>query len=216
MSPQTIPCDEWICRTLSDGTLEITGYTGNPSVLTIPDAINGKPVTAIGSRAFANQIKLTTLQIPGSIYQIGDNAFEGCSALERAEISLGVNIIGGEAFRNCSALTEITIPESVRRISDCAFEGCTGLREVTLQEGLSTIGEGAFCKCKSLASMVIPASVTDLDDWIFMESGIREVWVYRYSEAARYCRMHWIPYRYIENPDRLHNRLRALLNRYHC
>lgn len=216
MSPETIPCDEWICRTLPDGTLEITGCTAAPSVLTVPDAINGKPVTAIGSRAFANQIKITTLQIPGSIDQIGDNAFEGCSALERAEISLGVNVIGEGAFRNCSALTEITIPGSVRRISDCAFEGCTGLRAVTLHEGLATIGEGAFCKCKSLTSVVIPASVTYLDDWVFMESRIREVWVYRYSEAAQYCRRHWITYRYIENPGRLHNRLRSLLNRYHC
>ena len=38
---------------LKDGTAEITKYTGTAEALTIPDALDGYPVTSIGDRAFA-------------------------------------------------------------------------------------------------------------------------------------------------------------------
>jgi hypothetical protein len=54
--------------------------------LTIPSTVTngGKTykVTRIGSYAFANRIRLTSVTIPGSVKSIGDNAFTGCSGLK--------------------------------------------------------------------------------------------------------------------------------------
>lgn len=43
----------------------------------IPDKINGKPVTEIGDKAFANREDLISVKIPDSVTKIADNAFEG-------------------------------------------------------------------------------------------------------------------------------------------
>ena len=43
----------------------------------IPDKINGKPVTEIGDKAFANREDLISVKIPDSVIKIADNAFEG-------------------------------------------------------------------------------------------------------------------------------------------
>ena len=65
----------------NDGTIIITGYTGSATAVTIPDRINGLPVTRIGSDAFYECYKLTSVTIPNSVASIGDGAFDGCTGL---------------------------------------------------------------------------------------------------------------------------------------
>ncbi|MCI5884521.1 MAG: leucine-rich repeat domain-containing protein, partial [Clostridiales bacterium] len=65
----------------------ITGYTGSPTAVTIPNEIDKKPVTAIG-----------------------DYAFNGCTTLESVTIPSGVKSIGSQAFYQCTSLASITIP----------------------------------------------------------------------------------------------------------
>jgi hypothetical protein len=61
----------------SDGTsITITRYSGNGGLVTIPDTIEGLPVTGIGERAFALCPYITQLTLPGSITTIGTRAFE--------------------------------------------------------------------------------------------------------------------------------------------
>ena len=49
---------------LEDGTVEITGYSGEDTVLVIPDEIYGKRVTSIGSYAFSGCSGLTEITLP--------------------------------------------------------------------------------------------------------------------------------------------------------
>ncbi len=56
---------------LSDGTVEITGYNGNETEVTIPSSINGKKVTSIGDDAFFECTSLTSITIPDSVTSIG-------------------------------------------------------------------------------------------------------------------------------------------------
>ena len=70
--------------TVTDGgNITITGYTGKATVVSIPEKINGLPVTAIGDKAFSDCSGLDHVSIPASVISIGDKAFEDCSGLTR-------------------------------------------------------------------------------------------------------------------------------------
>ena len=73
--------DEFRYREQPDGTLIITGYSGNETSLVIPAEINGTAVSAIGESAFEDNADLQTLELPGSVLEIGNYAFCGCTAL---------------------------------------------------------------------------------------------------------------------------------------
>src|SRR5712691_4247888 len=84
--------------TTNNGAITITGYTGPGGDVTIPDTINGYPVTSIGYEAFYSCDSLTSVTIPNS-----------------------VTSIGGYAFYYCTSLTNVTIPNSVTNIGSYAF-----------------------------------------------------------------------------------------------
>ena len=96
---------------LEDGTVEITGYSGEDTVLTIPDEINGKRVTSIGNWAFEACSGLTKITIPRGVTSIEEGAFLRCYGLNEITIPESVTSIGAWAFNQCSDLTGITIPQ---------------------------------------------------------------------------------------------------------
>jgi hypothetical protein len=56
--------------------------------VTIPDTINGSPVTSIGDMAFAGYGPLTNVTVPNTITNIGNYAFLGCRSLKGSTHSL--------------------------------------------------------------------------------------------------------------------------------
>ena len=60
---------------LDDGTVEITKYTGSEGKVAVPDEIDSKSVTKIGSGAFSRCAKLESITIPDSVSKIGNKAF---------------------------------------------------------------------------------------------------------------------------------------------
>ena len=74
----------------------ITGFSGGSSVINIPSAINGMPVTSIGPSAFADNL-LTSVVIPGGVTYIGGSAFEG-NLLTSITIPGGVDIATGTSM----------------------------------------------------------------------------------------------------------------------
>ena len=58
--------------------------------------------------------------------------------------------IGSEAFYGCDGLTELTIGDGVEYIGDCAFANCTSLRILNVPEKLKSADYGAFKDCTSL------------------------------------------------------------------
>jgi hypothetical protein len=117
--------------TTNNGTITITSYTGTGGDVTIPDTINGLPVTSIGDFAFLGT-SLTSVTIPNSVTGIGDYAFDACLALTGVTIPNSVTNIGHAAFLNCDSLPDVTIPASVSNIGTRAFDQCPGLQAITV------------------------------------------------------------------------------------
>ena len=91
--------------TNDDDTITITRYTGPGGDVTIPNAMNGLPVTSIGDYAFFHCTSLTDITIPNSVTSIGQDAFFYCTSLTNVMIPDSVTNIGVEAFTICSSLT---------------------------------------------------------------------------------------------------------------
>ncbi|MDE6442511.1 MAG: leucine-rich repeat protein [Clostridia bacterium] len=103
---------------------------GEETIVVIPAEHEGLPVTKIqghhGTGAFA-QKAFTSVTIPDTITEIGQNTFYGCRQL--GVVYVGANsaltTIGNNAFSACSALKNITIPKGVTAIGNSAFNNCS-------------------------------------------------------------------------------------------
>ena len=111
-------------------------------------------VTDIGNNAFQNCAGLTAITIPDNVTTIGNSAFYGCAGLTAATIGNGVTNIGRSAFYGCAGLTTITIPDNVTDIEYSAFSGCTGLTTVTIGKNVSYMSSSAFYNCANIMSVV--------------------------------------------------------------
>ena len=152
-----------------------------PSSVVIPETVVYNDVTynvtSIGSQAFRNCSKLTSIEIPNTISSIESSAFENCNKLTSIEIPSSVTSFGYNAFSGCSALNEV-------HISDLAawcginYGGNYGnplacahnlylngelVTELVIPEGVTKLYRYAFYGCTSITSVTIPSSVTSFD-----------------------------------------------------
>ena len=95
----------------------ITKYTGTDTVVSIPDTINGNPVTSIGTGAFAGRDNLENITIPNGVTSIGSHAFDRCG-FTSITIPNNVTSIGNAAFRECSKLQSIFLPIGLNVVYD--------------------------------------------------------------------------------------------------
>jgi hypothetical protein len=157
--------------TTNNGALTITGVTGTGwgGAVTIPNTINGLPVTSIAAGAFTGSFSLISVTIPNSVTSIGDDAFYDCISLTTVAIGNAVTSIGQEAFWRCSSLVNIRIPDSVTSIGAGAFASCESLANVTIPDSMTNIAGFAFSACASLTSVTIPGSVTSVGYYAFYD-----------------------------------------------
>jgi BspA type Leucine rich repeat region (6 copies) len=156
--------------TTTNGTITITGYTGSGGAVTIPDTINGLPVTSIANGlvipmgepagAFSECGSLTSVTVGNGVTNIGDYAFYECFSLTNITIGNGVTRIGDGTFKLCG-LTSVTIPDSVTSIGDAAFEYCP-LTSVAIPSSVTSVGDAAFIYCLSLTNVDISNGVASI------------------------------------------------------
>ena len=85
----------------------ITGCDKDATDIVIPNCIEDKKVSRIAYCAFMNCESLTSVTIPDSVTNIGDNAFASCTSLTSVTIPSSVIRIGNNAFWDCSSLKKI-------------------------------------------------------------------------------------------------------------
>src|SRR5258708_23541 len=97
--------------TTNNGAITITGFTGPGGDVTIPDTINGLPVTSIGGSAFDHCTSLTTVTIPNSVTSILDYAFYSCASLTRVYFQGNApSYVGPSVFYNDANATVYYLP----------------------------------------------------------------------------------------------------------
>lgn len=101
-------------------------------------------VINIGDCAFLQCIKLTNITIPDSVRNIGEFAFSDCTNLANAKLSKNLTSISYSAFSGCSALLSIDIPNSITSIGKYAFDGCTSLTNIAIPDSVTNIDMHAF------------------------------------------------------------------------
>lgn len=113
-----------------NGTLNFyEEYYHGPEELTVPDMVNGQPVTALAPYCFAG-CDFTTVILPDTLERIGNNAFDGCTSMRGIFLPEGLTSIGAEAFYCCFELEAICIPSTTKVIETDAFYGCLKLQHI--------------------------------------------------------------------------------------
>ena len=139
--------------------------------ITIPSTLEGKTVYSLADEAFKQANNVTEIILSSSVKEIGDSAFENCTAL--AKVSLGsVEKIRAGAFEGCTALTSIKIPKTLKEgptiIDKYVFKNCTNLTAITLEEGLEVIPTRVLAGT-NITDIKIPASVKKIDSEAFIQ-----------------------------------------------
>jgi PKD repeat protein len=136
-------------------------------------AIPGSVIN-VGANAFEDCTSLTSVTIPASVTDIGDYAFYDCTSLASVTISNSATSLGIEAFVYCASLTNATIPGNIADFGG-EFYGCDNLTHVTIANGSTSIAANAFYSDTTLTSVTIPSSVTDIGDYAFAGTSLTSV-----------------------------------------
>ncbi|MBQ7547650.1 MAG: leucine-rich repeat protein [Clostridia bacterium] len=151
---------DWTYEYTSSG-VKITAYSGSSANVTIPSALGGGTVTAIGDYVFSGCTTVQQITMPDTVTSIGEFSFEFCENLWSIRLSENLTAIPAGAFNADSALDSIAIPASVTDIGVAAFGSCTALESVTFSASsqLERIGATAFSRCTSLTEITLPDSL---------------------------------------------------------
>lgn len=121
----------------------------------------------IGDRAFDCCTALTQVSFRKGLISIGEYAFHRCVSLMDVFLPEGLQKIGMRSFSKCRALKKIEVPSTVEKIENWAFSNCFALTEVMFLEGLVRIGEYAFFECYVLRIIKFPSTVEFIESNAF-------------------------------------------------
>ena len=122
--------------------VELTGYKGNESNVTVPSELNGYKVVGLNG-TFANNKTVRNITIPEGIELFGYNTFFACKDIS-VNIPSSVKCISSKAFANAS-IKSIEFSEGLQSLEGNAFENTTfDNPNLVLPESLKYISEGNF------------------------------------------------------------------------
>ena len=153
---------------INGGYVEIAGYTGSLSNVTIPDSLNGYTVKYIANYAFADNYSLKTVTIPKNIKSIGSYAFKNCAYLTTVNYNAieCTSMYGYDVFKGCDNFTTLKIGDNVESLPNYAFDS-TNITSVTIPNKIKEIPYSCFASCTKLASVTLNSSIKKIDDYAF-------------------------------------------------
>lgn len=90
-----------------DGDLSVYIFDGDDTSVEIPAYADGKAVIQIGSCAFLNERKITSVKVGENVKYIEEEVFSGCTSLSEITLYNTLESIGADAFKGCTSLTKV-------------------------------------------------------------------------------------------------------------
>lgn len=130
-------------------------------------------MTRIARAAFAACKQLQTITLPNSIFELGSQAFEGCTGLTGTiVIPRTVNTVGSGVFQNCTSLEYLIFdgddanPGALRVIGN-NFANNTSIKELIIPKFITQLNATAFGNCNSLTKVVLLNPDLIMEDRVF-------------------------------------------------
>lgn len=149
-------------------------------------------LSIIGASAF-NGTALTSITIPATVGEIGDEAFNSSKALmsvifsdsdtpikygnevftgcpvESLVLGRTLNYMQGAtgAFANQTKLKTVKVTSTATTLPEAIFRNCTALVNVTVESGLREVGQSAFQSCETLVRLQLPETVSIIRSYAF-------------------------------------------------
>lgn len=135
----------------------------------VDELVIPEDVTIIKDYAFYNFETLTSVTLSNSVKSIGNYAFNGCSELQKVEISdltawFDIEFAERNAnplyyadylYLNGEPITELVVPDGIIEIKDYAFYNYAALESVVIPKSVTKIGNDAFYNWKESIKTVI-------------------------------------------------------------
>lgn len=149
-----------------NGNAIFTSYRGDETDLIIPETLGGCPVTVIsGGGAIEWGENVKTITLPSTVTEIHGCAFYYLNITD-IKLNEGLRIIGEQAFSGCTQLERITLPESLERLGDGVFDCCKKLKSINIPEKLTVLPDALFNAC-DFETFEIPAHIEKVGSRVF-------------------------------------------------
>ena len=158
---------DWEGKLYSDGTAEITKYTGSDKDVVIPSTIEGHTVTSLEQNVFYNNTTVETIHIPATVTFMGrpgdvmTTTFKGATSLRSITVEEGNPVyfsIDGVLFMYAATDRKpmlmvypaskdgasYYIPKNVGNICDYAFSETINLNKIVVPENIKFLFISAF------------------------------------------------------------------------
>ena len=149
---------------IEDGAFSSTSLTGT---LQLPEGL--KYVAGFSST------KITNVQFPSTLEEIGKSAFHGCKSL-MCEISLphSLKTINSNAFASSAIKGNLVLPEGLEILESYAFNDCSGLTgSLTIPKGIKTIYTETFRLCGFTGILTLPMGLAEIHTRAFYNTNFK-------------------------------------------
>jgi hypothetical protein len=154
---------------------DLTNVNGTIAPFTRIDLSSVTGLTAIPKEFFFGNSSVKRVDLPETITEIENSAFNSCTSLNTLNLPDGITTFGNSAFLGCSLLTIDKLPKSTTTIDDKAFFYC--IIAFSTMPNVTSIGTSAFygCTFTSDASFEWPGTINSISTSAFPDSTLKSI-----------------------------------------
>ena len=125
-------------------------------------------IEVIGPHAIAERRNLTRINIPSSVKEIQESAFELCQSLKTVKLPDELHTLGDFSFASCDSLTTVELPTTLSNIGYGVFSGCLKLNSPNIRDTLVPwISQECFGACYNIQMLELPESMQRVESLAF-------------------------------------------------